>query len=140
MSLGIGAMLSYLGGNEKTVKAVQNAIGKDIVNIACDEAALRMALSNGKNYTISDDGQSCCESRYMSCDDVLQSFVGATISGIEQRDGSGWLNNHENTYTYGSHDVEFVVISTNKGAITLASHNEHNGYYGGFGLRMDESE
>ena len=28
-------------------------------------------------------------------------------------------------------------ISINKGFITITNHNEHNGYYGGFGLAVD---
>jgi hypothetical protein len=32
-----------------------------------------------------------------------------------------------------------MFIGTDVGFITLTNHNEHNGYYGGFGLTITES-
>ncbi len=39
---------------------------------------------------------------------------------------------------YGEHEVSFLEIETNKGQISVASHNEHNGYYGGICLGISE--
>jgi hypothetical protein len=75
-----------------------------------------------------DDGQSCCESRYMVCDDDLSHFVGAMFMGAEVRDAPN--EQHE----YGEHEVQFLIIKTWLGDFTIATHNEHNGYYGGFSL------
>jgi hypothetical protein len=33
------------------------------------------------------------------------------------------------------HELAFLKVSTNKDCITLETHNENNGYYGGFGIR-----
>jgi hypothetical protein len=32
------------------------------------------------------------------------------------------------------HEVQFLVVTTSKGAITVATHVVHNGYYGGFSI------
>ena len=36
---------------------------------------------------------------------------------------------------YDEHEVQFLEVLTSKGGFTMASHNEHNGYYGGFLIR-----
>jgi hypothetical protein len=38
------------------------------------------------------------------------------------------------------HEVQFFEIQTDRGVFTLSSHNEHNGYYGGFFLKVDAVE
>ena len=30
------------------------------------------------------------------------------------------------------HEVQFLDVKTDKGVFQMSSHNEHNGYYGGF--------
>ena len=30
------------------------------------------------------------------------------------------------------HEVQFLEIKTDRGVLTMANHNEHNGWYGGF--------
>jgi hypothetical protein len=32
------------------------------------------------------------------------------------------------------HETQFLIVDTTKGSFTIVNHNEHNGYYGGFGL------
>lgn len=36
------------------------------------------------------------------------------------------------------HEMAFVEIGTDKESITIVSHVEHNGYYGGFALTLTE--
>jgi hypothetical protein len=33
---------------------------------------------------------------------------------------------------YGIHEVQFLIVDTDRGSFTCETHNEHNGYYGGF--------
>jgi len=33
---------------------------------------------------------------------------------------------------HGEHEVQFLHVKTGKGSFTVETHNEHNGYYGGF--------
>ncbi len=74
-----------------------------------------------------DGGQDCCEHRYMHSDDDIQSFVGGTLIDAEIRE----VPNREDGYG-DVHEVQFLIVTTSKGAFTIETHNEHNGYYGGF--------
>jgi hypothetical protein len=35
-------------------------------------------------------------------------------------------------HDYDVHEVQFLIVDTDKGSFTCESHNVHNGYYGGF--------
>lgn len=71
-----------------------------------------------------DDGQSCCEHRYFTCDDDYEGLTGSELVSIEQVDYK------ENGDDY-VHEESFIKVQTSTGFITIVSHNEHNGYYGG---------
>jgi hypothetical protein len=131
---GIGAMLHYLGGGSKNDPA--KYYGKVIEAAALNAAdeKFRIIFTDGTIIDIWDDGQSCCESRYMRTDDQPESLVGGTLIRIEAKPGPEVEENYE------THEQVFVEIATDKGFITLANHNEHNGYYGGFGLTITEPE
>ena len=123
--LGLGVMINMLGSNEGTVEAINASIGKKIVSIALVDNSLRFALSDGSNLSLRDDGQSCCEHRYMSTDDDLSYYVGAELLGFELKDAPS-IGDDE------VHEVQFLDVRTSKGVFTMSNHNEHNGYYGGF--------
>lgn len=97
------------------------------------EERLRLKLSGGKIIEIWDDAQSCCESRYITTDDDLATIIGGILVRIEAKDGPNIPDE------YGEHEQVFVEVGTDKGFITLVNHNEHNGYYGGFGLTITET-
>ena len=126
--LGIGAMLGRLGGNRESVEAIQSVLNKTIKSVRVDEEmnALRFEFEDGTKFKIFDDGQSCCESRYMRTDDILTEFAGAIFQNAELKDAPNI------TDEYGDHEVQFLEIQTDKGVFTCSNHNEHNGYYGGF--------
>lgn len=95
----------------------------------CDEV-IRFKFVNG-TLRVWDDGQSCCENRYMTTDDDLPSFVGAKLVSFDIVDAA-------NVDTeYDVHEQTFVKLETTAGTITLVSHNEHNGYYGGINVVSD---
>jgi hypothetical protein len=124
---GIGVIINSLGGNADSVDAFTTAIGKVIAKLALEDDAIRFEFTDGYAMHIYDDGQSCCESRYMRTDDNLSDFIGATLVGAENRAAPNV------TCEYGDeHEVEFLVIQTVRGNFTMSSHNEHNVYYGGF--------
>jgi hypothetical protein len=134
--LGLGVMIAMLGGNRESAEAMQAALGKEITALRLDDGdrdnALHFTFSDGSGLRLFDDGQSCCESRYMRTDDDLSAFVGATLVSAEVRDVPKVPSEDE----YGDeHEVQFLIVTTSKGAFTMASHNEHNGYYGGFAIR-----
>jgi hypothetical protein len=125
----MGAMIRMLGGNSESVEAWRKVIGKPIASIALgDDDVLRIATNDGTKIAVSDHAQSCCESRYMRTDDDLSQFVGATLVNGEIRPAPEVEDGGE------THEVEFLVLVTDRGNITFSSHNEHNGYYGGFSV------
>jgi hypothetical protein len=127
---GLGFMISQLGGNEQSVEAYMAAIGKTILKAEIVDDALNITFIDGTGVRFYDDGQSCCEHRYMRTDDELTSFTGARLLGAEI------LNGPDEEDDYGVHEVQFLKITTSKGIFTVSSHNEHNGYYGGISCRV----
>jgi hypothetical protein len=67
MSLGIGTMLHMLSGGSE--HSSTEYVGKVITEISLTEDTLNISFSDGKKIRVWDDGQSCCESRYMRTDD-----------------------------------------------------------------------
>lgn len=137
--LGLGVMLNMLRGNKETVEAMQAAQGRVIVSAVLDEnvgdgGALVLRFENGATLQIYDRGQSCCESRYMTTDDDLSAFVGSALQGAEVADGPDADAGGE------CHETQFLKVSTSLGVFTCVTHNEHNGYYGGFCIEARYSE
>lgn len=123
-------MIGILGGNAETVDAVKSSLGKTINVAGLENDALKIGFTDGSMLSLWDDGQSCCEHRYMVCDDSLASFCGAKVVDIQIKDAP------EIADPYGeSHEVQFLEVLTDRGAFQCASHNEHNGYYGGFYIK-----
>jgi len=122
-------MIEHLCGNENSVKAFTASLNKPIAGIKIDRYELVLTFEDGTALTFTDQGQSCCESRYMVCDDDLQNFIGSTFTGAELLDGPRQPDD------YGEHEVQFLHIATTRGKFTVSNHNEHNGYYGGFAIR-----
>lgn len=131
--LGMGVMLNMLAGNAASVAAFTGAVGKTIAEVRLDEEAnaLRFTFTDGSKLKIWGDGQSCCETRYMRTDDNLQEYVGAKLLGAEIKEAPSTTDGEDQ---WGDHDVEFLEVQTDRGVFTMASHNEHNGYYGGFSI------
>ena len=126
-NLGLGTMIRMMGGNKESVAAFTEALGKTIAEAELTSRdELHIGFTDGTKLIFSDEGQSCCESRYMRTDDNLEEYVGATLIGGEVKDAPNMPDE------CGDHEVQFLEIMTSKGPITMASHNEHNGYYGGF--------
>lgn len=119
---------------------IKKYVGRTITDVFMDNEILILWLSrtvNGKNETVEvnfvDDGQCCCESRYMSSDDDLHSLIGGQLMAVELKDGPDLSDDD-----YYCHDTQFLEISTSKGFVTIVNHNNHNGYYGGFSIVMTE--
>ena len=134
--LGIGVMLHMLGDDGKeTCAALVAATDKRIASIGLNQSPeqwpednLVFRFDDGSGIRIYDDGQSCCENRYMTTDDDLQAFVGAQFVEAAVQSAANQPDK------WGEHEVGFLIITTSLGAFTVETHNEHNGYYGGFWL------
>ena len=133
-NLGMGVMLARLSSNAETVEAVTSSYGKRIKAIRLNKDAepeeLLITFEDDTTLVITDNGQSCCETRYMSCDDDMQYHVGAQLVKMEIADAP----NQNEPDSCGEHEVQFLKVDTTKGGFTLQTHNEHNGYYGGFAI------
>ncbi len=65
----------------------------------------------------------------MTCDDDLAYVAGATFLAVALVEGP-----IEKDEAGETHEVQFIKLATSKGVITISSHNENNGYYGGFSI------
>ena len=126
--LGMGVMINLLAGNEKSVEAYNAGLNKRITEALVENNTLTLKFTDGYELRFVDDGQSCCESRYMVCDDDLSKFRGAVFLS------AGIKNAPDEPDECGVHEVQFLEIKTTDGDIVVANHNEHNGYYGGFSI------
>jgi hypothetical protein len=106
----------------KIIKVYLNNDGSDV-------DTLNIKFEDNSILQLWDDGQSCCESRYMCTDDDLTEFTNCKLIKIEVKDG-GCKDDDD-----GLHEIQFLEITTDKGSFQMANHNEHNGYYGGFWIQ-----
>ena len=83
---GIGAMLHYLGGGSENDAA--KYIGKAITGAIIKDDRLNIDFEDGTKISIWDNGQSCCESRYMTTDDDVAVLVGGKLVNIEAKPGA----------------------------------------------------
>ena len=112
------------------VEAYKKGVGKKIERIELKDNVLKLYFVNGGCLSFHDDGQSCCESRYMTTDDNLSKFtntkfIEATIESDPDR-----------PVEYVEHNCQFLHVKTGKGSFTVETHVEHNGYYGGFSIEV----
>ena len=113
--LGFGVMINALGGNRETVEAVQAAMGKTITALSLTDDQLRFEFEDGSRLRLWDNGQSCCESRYMQTDDDLPYYIGAKFVGAEVRDGGSTEGEYGDT-----HEIQFLVVTTDRGTFSMA--------------------
>lgn len=125
-NLGMGVMLGMLSGaTGKTAVAIQYCLGKTINKLDLKEDILKFEFTDGTKLDVWDNGQSCCEHRYMTTDDGLQYYTGSFLMGMEVVDGGSKDEDYE------VHEIQFLNVKTSKGVFQMCSHNEHNGYYAG---------
>lgn len=86
--LGMEVMINTLFGNRETVETLQGAVGKVIREARIESDELRLSFTDGTGIALWDDGQSCCESRYMRTDDDLTKVAGSAFRGAEIRDAA----------------------------------------------------
>lgn len=126
-------MINNLCGQGQGGEILEEAVGRTIASVRLEEDAdtLEIRFEDGSGISVRDEGQSCCEIRYMRTDDDLGEHAGARLLGMELRDGP----TEEDKYGE-PHEVQFLEVRTSAGHFVVSNHNEHNGYYGGFWLRI----
>jgi hypothetical protein len=129
---GLGVMINELVGDNGG-DAVGKSIGKKIAAVELDDDALHLSFEDGTTMRVWDAGQSCCESRYMQSDADLPAFVGAEFLGLEVGEAAADTPDEYG----GAHETQFLNIKTSKGVLDAVTHNAHNGYYGGFCVKVE---
>jgi hypothetical protein len=119
--------------DDRTQSVIDMAKGLEMREIEIDGNLLVLSFVDGSKLKLWDDMQNCCEHRYMTCDDELEHYKRLVFMGAELRDGP----NISEPDDYTVHNQQFLLVDTTLGAFTVATHNEHNGYYGGFGLAAE---
>lgn len=132
--LGVSVMLHMLMGDHITSDVISQAIGKTISDLRLKDDMLRFSFSDGFLMDVYDDGQSCCEHRYITTDDDLSQYIGATLVSIEIADGGETVSEYDEV-----HQIQFLRVSTSTGMFVCETHNEHNGWYGGFSIVARQS-
>jgi hypothetical protein len=130
---GTGYLFSQLRDNQSSVDAWQRSVGKKIAALCIDDerdGRLVFTFDDGFRMALYDDARSCCEQRYMTTDDNLSYFVGATLIDADVSDGP-----YEEDEYGEPHEQAFLRVTTSLGVFTVVTHNEHNGYYGGISIR-----
>lgn len=127
-------MLNEIGGDDHNAPDLQKALGKTIAKASIKDDCISLEFEDKSELVIWDDGQSCCENRYLHTDDNLNSIIGQRLVTVEQQSASSIETE------YGDHEVSFLHIKTDQDTIVVETHNEHNGYYGGFWIRFDYKE
>lgn len=136
MSLGMGVMINMLGSNEDSLNLLKESVDKIITELYVDrdynsDGGFVIKFNDNTGIVIYDDGRSCCESRFMECDENLNYFVGAKFIGVEIRDVTS------DTGEYGDVcETQFLNVVTSSGVIEVKTYNSHNGYYGGFYMKV----
>lgn len=98
-----------------------------ILSIRLSDNEVLVDLSNGLTVTLSDEGQNCCEDRYITTDDDLPSCVGSEYLGWHVAAGPT-VDDPQGEV----HEIEFLRVETSGEVITFETHNVHNGSYSGF--------
>ena len=116
----------YESSDERTEKC----IGKTLSLLKLEYETLELQFTDNTALNIWDNGQNCRERRYMNSCDELTYYIGAKFLGMEVSDGPDIPDGE-------SHETQFLIIKTSLGEFTCVTHNEHNGYYGGFSINTE---
>jgi len=132
--------------DEKSIAAIATCHDKVITSITLEEPCkprregddlaakgVIVKFVDGTRLDLWDAGQTCCESRYIRTDDHLSDWVGAKFLDVEIVDSVSPMQDDYDWWDV--HEIQFLRILTDKGVIVFSSHNEHNGYYGGFSIQ-----
>lgn len=112
--------------------------GKRIVALTLSDNKIKLYFGGGFVVHIFDNGQRCCEERFITTDDNLSlatntRFRNLTIKGTTNDD-------YSDDEIKQIDEILFLKIQTDKACFTFETHNKHNGYYGGFDIQIEEKK
>ena len=115
----------WFGSDQDTLDALNSSLGKVIKTVALTDDQLIFKFTDGTALVLYDDGQTCCETRYMATSDDFSEHKNSTLLDFE-------LKKVPDVALYNQ--VQFLDVKTSKGTFQMASHNDHNGCYSGFSI------
>lgn len=80
-------------------------------------------------YMIIDSGDGHCASGYMTSEDNIADFIGATLYNIELVNEALAVYDLSHIGTDGDY-FQFINFNTDRGTLQFVLYNIHNGYYG----------
>ncbi len=122
--IGLGVMIASLCDSDGG-KFLRAAVGKTIAKATLGSDELTLTFEDGTGIQILDAGQSCCEDRHMRSDDDVSLMVGSTLIDVDIKEATTAGDDDD-------HEIQFLDVRTSNGVYTVANHNIHNGFYGGF--------
>lgn len=136
MKKGVVVLVNEIWGEAFEIESVANKVisGIELVDNEYSSPKNKLVINfqDGSRLHLVDDGQNCCETKWMHTDDELSDFIGATFLDAEVRDGPTTEDESGDPT-----ESQFLIIRTSVGAFTIVNYNEHNGYYGGFSLSAE---
>lgn len=120
-----------IGSHNQTITILDKSLNKTIKKVWLDKESncLNFIFTDSFGMYLYDDGQDCCETRYMSTDDNLTEFCNAKLLDIELKHAPDQEDEYGDPI-----EIQFLDIKTDKGVFQVANYNNHNGYYSGFDL------
>ena len=112
---------------------IESYVGQRITDAEINDNEQLVLSFGDRKLFIYDAGQSCCEYRHMSTDDEIRDLVGRKFLDVVEKE---YISQDDD---YDCHEELFMEVRAEESWITLVNHNEHNGYYGGFWLRIDDN-
>lgn len=120
-----------LAGRGESAAILHESFGKTIKKAWIENDRLYLTFDDDSKIYFVDSGQSCCEHRYMECQDDLTKYSGEVFTDALLRDGPTV------TGEWGDElECQFLEIRTDKDSFSVSNYNSHNGYYGGFWITV----
>lgn len=121
--------------NKSIGKKIKSIVIKEHTDGFGSENSLVFEFVDGSRLVIKDDGQSCCERRFLHTDDDLEHYINSKLLDIEISDGpDGGYEDSDNGLEILQQ--QFMKVKTTVGVFTVVNYNYHNGYYGGFDITL----
>lgn len=116
------------------VEELKASLGKTIYKIKLNNNVVSLTLDDGSQFEFWDNGQNCCEERYLDTFDDIERIEGQKLVGVQVLN-AGTPPEHDKQEVE-CHEISFLEFKTDKDVISFSSHNLHNGYYGGISLTV----
>lgn len=118
----------------------QNAKGKQIKDLGIADNQLVIIFTDYTKIRIFDELGAPSGRKYLHTDDDLEYFIGAEFLGVQKRFGAELYRSGEyySDRNRSILEIAFLLVYTTEGVFTIVNYNEHNGYYSGFDITIED--